>query len=324
MIRFLTESDVARLLTVRDALGLVEDAARALATGGAMNMPRQRPRTDEIVMHVLPAAYGAARTLGLKAYTSGKRGAAFWYLLFDGDGSLLALMHANNLGQIRTGAATGVATKYMSRSESRTVAVIGTGFQARSQLEAVCLVREIAAVRVWGRTPEHVETFAREMSAKVGVAVEPAPSVREAVAGADVVVTMTSASKPVLEGAWLREGTHVNAAGSNRINAAEIDPDSVRRAGVVAVEDVAQAKVESGDLQLAIEAGAFSWDRTVLLSDIVAGKAPGRHDAREITLFESLGIGLWDAAVARFVYDRAVEQGLGIELPVVEPPRKAR
>jgi ornithine cyclodeaminase/alanine dehydrogenase-like protein (mu-crystallin family) len=127
---------------------------------------------------------------------------------------------------------------------------------------------------------------------------------------------MTSASSPVLEGAWLRAGAHVNAAGSNRANAQEIDVDAVQRAALVAVEDVAQAQVESGDLLAAEKAGAWRWDAATLLSDVVAGKAPGRAAADQITLFESLGIGLWDVAAASFIFDACVVQGRGTKLPI--------
>lgn len=326
MILYLTESDVARLLTMHDAIHAVEDAARALGEGRAMNCPRQRPRTDSTVLHVLPAAYGDANAMGLKAYTTGKRGTAFYYLLFDAEGLLLALIEANTLGAIRTGAASGVATRYMSREDSSTLAVIGTGHQARTQIEAVVHVRNITRVRAWSRTRERLEAFCAEMGEKLHLAIEPAASVREAVDGADVVVTMTSSTEPVVEGSWIAPGTHLNVAGSNNIARREVDGETIARSGVVAVEDLAQAKVESGDLKFALKEGKFAWERAVRFGDVVAGKTPGRHDRGEITLFKSLGIGLWDAVAARHVYDRAVAEHAGVELPVSEPlrPRTGR
>jgi alanine dehydrogenase len=321
MILYLTEADVVRLFSMHDAIRLVEDAAKALGEGRAMNCPRQRPRTATTVLHVLPAAYGEANVMGLKAYTAGKRGTAFYYLLFDADGMLLAFIEANALGAIRTGAASAVATRYMSREESSTVAIIGAGRQARTQLEAIVHVRNVTRIRAWNRSRERLDTFVSEMGEKIGKKIEVAAGVREAVEGADIVVTMTSAAQPVVEGAWLAPGTHVNAAGSNNVARREIDAQVVARSAIVAVEDLAQAKVESGDLKLAIDEGQFSWERAVLLGDIVAGKTPGRHDAREITLFESLGIGLWDAVSARHIYDRAVAEHAGVELPVTEPLR---
>lgn len=321
MILYLKESDVVRLFTMHDAIALVEDAARALGEGRANNFPRQRPHTDGTTMHVLPAAYGGANVMGLKAYTTGKRGTAFYYLLFDAEGKLLALIEANWLGAIRTGAASAVATRYMSRENSTTLGIIGTGHQARTQLEAVAHVRNLTRIRAWSRTRERLDPFVAEMSEKIGKTIEPAATAREAVEGADIVITMTTSTNPVLEGAWLLPGTHLNVAGSNHGHRREVDGEAVARSGIVAVEDLAQAKVEAGDLRIAAEEGKFSWDRCVLLGDIVAGKTPGRHDPKEITMFKSLGIGLWDAVSARRIYDKAVAEHAGTELPVEEPLR---
>ncbi|HEX3452357.1 MAG TPA: ornithine cyclodeaminase family protein, partial [Solirubrobacteraceae bacterium] len=229
---------------------------------------------------------------------------------------MLALMEADALGQIRTGAASGIATRFLAREDARTLAVIGTGWQARTQLEAVVHVRPISRVLVYGRDPARRAAFCEEMEEKTGRRIEPVESAREAVAEADVVCTMTSSSVPVLEGAWLREGAHVNAAGSNRANAQEVDVETVVRSDVVAVEDLAQAKVESGDLRAANESGKWSWEHATRLSDVVAGHALGRTSDSQITLFESLGIGLWDLAAASFVFDECVVQGRGQPLPI--------
>jgi ornithine cyclodeaminase/alanine dehydrogenase-like protein (mu-crystallin family) len=313
---YLTEADVRATLTMADALRLLGEAARALAEGRADNRPRQRAHTPVSVIQNLTAAYGAH--LGHKTYTVAYkgRGARFWYTLFADSGEMLALIEADSLGQIRTGAASGLATKVLARDDARTLAVIGTGWQARSQLEAVCAVRPIERVRAYGRDGERLRTFCDETSAKVGLPVEPAASGREAVQDADVICTMTSSATPVLEGAWLSEGAHVNAAGSNRANAQEIDVETVRRAAVVAIEDVAQAKVESGDLRAANETAGWDWNQVTRLSDIVAGHALGRTGDDQITLFESLGIGLWDIAVAIHVHDACVAQGRGTRLPI--------
>ncbi len=313
---YLTEGDVAATLTVRDALTLVEEAARALAEGRAQNRPRQRAYLESSVIQVLAASY--AGRMGHKTYTVAMkgRGARFWYLLFDDNGQMLSMMEADTLGQIRTGAASGVATRFLAREDASTLGVIGTGWQARSQLEACFHVRHFTRVLVYGRNAEHRATFCEEMTAKIGRPVEPVGTAREAVENADVICTMTSANTPVFEGAWLKDGAHVNAAGSNRANAQEIDVETVRRASVIAVEDVAQAKVESGDLRAANEAGAFTWEKATLLSDVIAGHALGRTGDEQITLFESLGIGLWDIAAASHVFDRCIIEGRGQKLPI--------
>jgi alanine dehydrogenase len=313
---YLTEGDVVATLTMRDALTLVEEAARALAEERAQNRPRQRAFTTSSVIQVLVAAYGG-RT-GHKTYTVAPkgRGAKFWHTLFNENGEMLAIMEADALGQIRTGAASGVATRFLAREDSHTLAVIGTGWQARTQLEAVVHVRPISRVLVYGRDPARRAAFCEVMEAKTGRPVQPVENARDAVAEADVVCTMTSATTPVLEGAWLRAGAHVNAAGSNRAHAQEVDVEAVTRADVVAVEDLAQAKVESGDLRAANESGQWQWERATRLSDIVAGHALGRTTDSQITLFESLGIGLWDLAAASFVFDECVVQGRGQHLPI--------
>jgi ornithine cyclodeaminase/alanine dehydrogenase-like protein (mu-crystallin family) len=311
---FLTEGDVTATLTVRDAITVVEDAARALGLGEAQNMPRQRAYLGSSVLQVLPAAYGGR--MGHKTYTVATkgRGAAFWVLLFNDNGEMLAIIEADALGQMRTGAASGVASRFMAREDAHTLGIIGTGWQARSQLEAVAHVRDITTIHVYGRDRARRESFCEEMSERVGLRIVPVDSAREAVSDADIVCTMTPSTTPVFEGAWLRAGAHVNAAGSNRPIAQEIDSETVRRAAIVALEDLAQAQVESGDLLAAERSGDWNWDRAVLLSDIAAGKVPGRTSDDQITLFESLGVGIWDVAAASFVFDACVAQGRGTRL----------
>jgi ornithine cyclodeaminase/alanine dehydrogenase-like protein (mu-crystallin family) len=204
----------------------------------------------------------------------------------------------------------------MAREDARTLGVIGTGFQARTQIAAIVAVRPIAEIRAWGRDAQRLASFCAEVGASIGKPVMARPDARSAIDGADVVATMTSAATPVFAGAWLAPGTHVNAAGSNRATNAEIDAETVRRAGIVAVEDLAQAKIESGDLIAAHDAGAFRWETAVRLADVVAGTIPGRTAADEITLFESLGVGIWDLAAASHVYDACVRLGLGTSLPI--------
>jgi ornithine cyclodeaminase/alanine dehydrogenase-like protein (mu-crystallin family) len=313
MPRYLTEDDVVATFTITDALRVVERAARELAAGRAMNAPRQRVNAGGAVLQVLPAALDGR--VAHKSYTVGPRGARFWVTLYDADGAMLALIEANRLGQIRTGAASGVATRFLARSDARVLGMIGTGFQARTQVEAICQACPIERVRVFGRDPERLRTFASELSALLDLPVEPASSPHAAIADADVVATMTSATTPVFAASSLRPGTHINAAGSNRPAAAEIDRETVRRCAVVAVEDVAQARTESGDLIAAVDAGLFAWERAVRLADVIAGLVDGRTGADDLTLFESLGIGLWDIAAANHVYDACVSQGRGTELP---------
>jgi alanine dehydrogenase len=315
MIHFISEEDVDAVFDVKTSIELLDSAARALAAGTASNTPRQRPATTGIFMNLMGA--GLDGRIGHKCYPIARpRGANFMVTLYDNDASLLALIQSNRLGQIRTGAASGLATRLMAREDASVAAVIGTGKQARTQLEAVCRVRPIKHARAAGRNPEHTQKFCTEMSALLGIPVEPATDVATAVRGSHVVITMTSAVDPLVLGSMLEPGMHINAAGSNKASAAEIDADVVRRADIVAVEDLAQAKIESGDLLRAEKAGAWDWSRAVLLSDIVTGKVPGRTSDDQITLFESLGVAIWDIAAANYIYDQCVKTGRGREIDI--------
>jgi ornithine cyclodeaminase/alanine dehydrogenase-like protein (mu-crystallin family) len=317
MIRFLTEEDVAATLDVATTIDLLDSAARALEAGTASVTPRQRPATTGVFMNLMGA--GLDGRIGHKCYPIARpHGANFVVTLYGSDAKMLALIQANKLGQIRTGAASGLATRLMARADASRAAIIGTGWQARTQLEAVCKARPIKHAFAAGRNPEHTQKFCTEMTASLGIPVEPAADVASAVRDADVVSVMTSASEPLLFGSMLKPGTHVNAAGSNRATSTEIDAEVVSRSGIVAIELLAQAKVESGDLLSAEKAGAWDWSRATLLSDIVAGKKPGRTSDDQITLFESLGIALWDIAAANYVFDQCVKTGRGkeIDLPI--------
>jgi ornithine cyclodeaminase/alanine dehydrogenase-like protein (mu-crystallin family) len=316
MIRYISEADVAACLTVPVTIDLLEAAARDFAGGKASIAPRQRIMSGTMLMNLMGGGVGGR--IGHKGYPIQRpRGANFWVTLFDDTASLIAMIQANTLGQIRTGAASGLATKFMARKDASVATIVGTGWQARTQLEAVCAVRPIAHAYASGRNPEHTQHFCDEMSAKLGITVEPAKDLASAVGASHVVMTMTNAAEPLVHGSMLAPGTHVNAAGSNKATSAEIDEKVVRRSGIVAIEHLAQAKVEAGDLLLAEREGSFDWSRAVLLSDIVAGNHAGRNSDEEITLFESLGVGLWDIAAANFVYDYCVKNGLGrdVDLP---------
>lgn len=315
MTLFLTESQVAELVSVPQLVDALEASFQDKAAGLAPNVPRGRAALPSgAVLHVMSAAWGPGRVLGLKAYTTSSGGARFLVLLYDEAGRLVCAMQANVLGQRRTGAATGLATRHMARPDARTVALLGAGWQARTQLEAVCAVRPVERVWVYSRTRERREAFAREMSEVVGRPVVAVASAEEAVRDADVVCTITTSREPVLFGRWLQPGVHVNAAGSNWAHRREVDAEVVERAAVVAVDDLAQARVESGDLILAAREGKWDWSRAVELGDVVAGRAAGRTGPGDITLFCSQGIALEDVVAAKLAYERARILGVGREV----------
>ena len=323
---FLREDDVRGLLTMEDALEAVEEAFRLHGLGEADNRPRQRPRLPEAMLHVLAAGVPGAG-LGLKAYTVGSGGVRFVVLLWDAQtGDLEALIEAGHMGQMRTGAASGVATKYLARPDARSVGILGTGTQAPAQLEAVCAVRPLDKILAYSPTPHHRRRFAAEMTERLGLTVEPVDAARDAVVDADIVITITKASTPVLHGDWLRPGAHVNAVGSNRSRAQEIDARTLERAALVTIDDLDQGRIEAGDLLAAERENVLSWDEVVELGHIVVGPHwgpptmvgrhhPGRRDPESITVFESLGVAMQDIAVARIVYDKALDTGLGDPMP---------
>ncbi len=312
---YIKEDEAGRLLSMDDALRAVEAAFRELGTGTAVNIPRSRVRLPGHTLHVMSGGISELNLTGLKAYTTTRHGAKFVVLLFDADtGDPVAAIEADRLGQIRTGAASGVATKYMAREDAAVVGVIGTGWQARSQLAAVCGVREVTHVKAFGRDRTRKEAYCRDMSEALGVPVQPADSARSCVEDADVVITVTNSAQPVLEGAWLAAGTHVNAAGSNALVRSEIDMETVRRARVVAVDSREQARLECGDLLEPVEKGLLHWDRVHELADVVAGHVAGRIDPADITIFESQGLAVEDVAVAAVVCERAKAEGAGRQI----------
>lgn len=288
---YLSEADVRELLPMRDAIGLMRAGFRALAEGRAINQSRRRLVLETgSALHSMAAAFGGY--FGTKFYsTHPQHGAYFYFVLYDANRAQpLAWMEANHLGQIRTGAATGYATDLLANPDADTLGVIGSGFQARTQVEAIRAVRPIRTVRVWSRNEEKRRKFAEACSAHAVATAE------EAVRGAHIVVTATNSPEPVLEDSWIAPGTLVNAMGANSPTRRELPGDLVQRATLVAVDSIEQAKIEAGDLIL-----ADSWKNVVELQNVQ------RHfDAGKIAIFKSLGICVEDVAAGAFVYERAL------------------
>ncbi len=308
----LNEDEVRQVLTMDLALEAVEQGLRKMALDEAHNIPRARAQTDHAMLHVMGAAAKSLGVLGAKVYAASRKGANFIVPLFDGKtGALLSIMQADYLGQVRTGAASGVATKYMAREDATEVGLFGSGKQARTQLAAVCKVRRVRQARVFSPNEENRKRFAAEMSEVCQTEVVPASRPEEAAAEKDVVITATTSREPVLQGAWLARGTHVNAVGSNFPSKAELDTAAVRRAATVVVDSKEQARLEAGDFTQALEDGLLHWADVRELGQVIVGRYPGRKHPEDVTLFKSLGIAVEDVAVAARVYARAVEAGIG-------------
>lgn len=290
------------------AIALVEGGFQHLASGHAKNDPRRRLQLgSSATLHYMAAVDLAFGYLGIKVYsTHPQTGAHFTFLLYAADGRPLASMDANALGQIRTGAASGVATRLLARPDAGVVGLIGSGFQAQTQVEAVAHVRRVREVRVFSRSSENRRRFAARMAHLLQLPITPVETAEEAVRGCDIAITATNARDPVLLGQWLSPGVHINAVGSNHFRRRELDVAAVSRASLVVADSLEQAKMESGDLITAFEQGAGGWDRVVELADVLSGKSPGRRFAEEITLFKSNGLAIEDVAAAGHIYEQAM------------------
>jgi alanine dehydrogenase len=316
MALLLTEADVRKILTMPLALDAVERAFRHLGDGSAVLHSRHRLHMPgKSYLHYMAAGDPSSGYMGLKIYTSSRQGLRFLIPLFSvTSGDLLALVEGDYLGQMRTGAASGVATKFLANPVARAVGMIGTGSQAHTQLEAIAQVRKIESVKAFGRDAERRKRFAAGMRSRLGVKVEAVSTAEEAVRDADIVITATTSTDPVLLGKWLKPGAHINAIGANFPQKRELDDEAVRRPSLIAVDSREQSKLEAGDLIRAFGSDASRWNNVVELAEIVSGKVPGRRDSAQVTLFKSNGIAIEDIVVAGRVYELARAQSLGREI----------
>jgi alanine dehydrogenase len=326
MTLHISEAEVREVLSMPLAVEAVEEISRKQATGEVVVHPRRRfELPGGAFFHYMAAADCTAGFVAMKQYTYVRGKLRFLVPLYEmATGNLLALIEADYMGQLRTGAASGVATKYLARKDARVAAIIGTGGQARTQLEAVATVRKLESARAYGRDASRREKFCKEMSERVGIPVHPSSSAQEAVRGADIISTATTASQPVVRGADLSPGAHINAIGANHAHKRELDDEAMASADVIVVDSVEQSRQEAGDLIIAFHGDESCWTGVKKLSDIVAGKTSGRTSDGELTLFKSNGIASWDLAVAMKVYALALEKKLGRELPLWTDVPKTR
>ncbi|MCY3802556.1 MAG: ornithine cyclodeaminase family protein [Chloroflexi bacterium] len=315
MTLHISEDEVNRLLDMPAAIDAVEQVFRFQGEGLVHNVPRRRAVGKSMVLHLMGAAVSPLDRVGFKAYTTGPSGVRFVINLYrESTGELDAVIDAGRLGQLRTGAASGVSARCMAREDAKVAAIIGSGYQARTQLEAIAHVRQLSEVYVFSRSPENRAAFAAEMSQSLDLEVEPVGDAETACEQADIIVAATDSATPVVKGDWIAPGAHVAAMGANRISARELDDAAMGGFDLIAVDDIEQTRIESGDLSGAVDNDVISWDEVVHLGDIVAGRVPGRSYRSQMTLFKSLGIALWDVAAAHYVYERAVQDGAGTEL----------
>lgn len=317
MAIYLTEDEVAGLLEMPAVITAVEQVMAAHARGEVVDYPRQRVRLPGSITHLLQGGVPGANLSGFKVYTSSGGRARFWVHLFDAtSGDPVAVLEADRLGMMRTGAAAGVATKWLARPDARVAGVFGAGWQAEGQILALCAVRPLERIKVFARDRDRLAAFCERMSAATGVAVEPAAGAEETVRGSDVVVTITTSPKPLFDAEWLEAGVHINAAGSNSLARQELSEASVRRADVICVDSRETALREAGDLLPLLEKGRTHSGKWVELGEVIAGIRPGRTSAEQITLFESQGMAIQDIAVASKLLELARERNVsGVPLP---------
>ncbi|MEX2612497.1 MAG: ornithine cyclodeaminase family protein [Gaiellaceae bacterium] len=303
---YLTESEIESLLAPADAVEAIEDCFRRMARGEVEIAPRRRLRLEDGALADMAASDLALGLAGGKLYSAFAEGAAFVVCLFDTTKpEIVAVIEADRLGKLRTGAASGVAARYLARRGARTLGVIGCGYQAETQVACIrAALPSIERVVAFCRTPERLASFCERMGA------EPGESHRDPGAQ-DVVVTITTSRDPVLRGEWLSPGALVIAAGANVASRRELDNAVLERASFVCCDSLETARLESGDLIEPVHAGVLDWLEVHELHEIVSGEVPGRQSDADVVVFKSNGIAAWDVALGAEALRRARDQGVG-------------
>lgn len=297
----ITEAQVKELLPVRECVEVLREAFSL----PYINIPRYRLKSRNSLLHVMSGSIPDLQVMGLKAYGTSRTAGQFVVLLFsEPDGTVLAEIEADALGQIRTGAASGLATSLLATPEAETAAIIGTGYQAQTQMLAIDSVCKLKEIRIYSRNEANRKSFVQTMQSQVEPRLIASNNAEECVREADIICTITSSRDPVVFGDWLKKGCHINAAGSNWSNKRELDGTAVRRCGLICVDHREQSRIESGDLIQELK--PEEWERVVELSDVVTGKAR-RSSRDEITLFKSNGIAIEDVAAANYIYRKLKE-----------------
>jgi ornithine cyclodeaminase/alanine dehydrogenase len=324
MTLYISNFEVQSVLGMDEAIKVVEDGFKEFCLGRvqmpqrvALNifkvegwvgvMPVYIEKTDVLTVKIVSAYpkninLGFPTIVGLLVYLDSKTGFP------------LAIIEAEHLTAVRTGAASGVATKYLAKKTIENVGIFGSGSQAKTQLEALCRVREIRLVKVYSPNSQHRNSFAKEMSKNLGLEVVPVENPKFAVKNSDIVVTATNSKKPVLNGRWLEEGVHLNAIGAHTPTTRELDDLTIKKSKIV-VDSKESALKEAGDLVIPLNKKVISRRKIYAeLGEIVLGRKKGRVSENEITLFKSVGLAFQDAVVAQIVYEKAKKLGLGVEI----------
>ena len=315
MALFLKDEDVAQCVTMDAMLEAIESMQRQYGDGQAHNMTRRKIIADSGMLSVMGGGLFHQGLLGVKTYTVVKGAYSFQVSLYDANtGELLLYTQANRLGQLRTGATTGVAVKHLANPGDATVGIIGTGGQAPTQLEALSKVRGIKKIKAYSRTQERREEFARRMTDTMGVEVSAVTSNEDAVRDCDIVLCIAATMDPVVEGAWLKDGSTLIGAGPTTWRAREVDEAVITRAGKLIVDSTEQAAIEAGDLCSAVDKGIIQWSKVHELRHVVSGAVTGRDSNDQVVYAKIMGTGVADVAAAKLAYDSAKAAGLGTEM----------
>ena len=306
MTLFITESEVTRILSHKKAIELLDEGMKAVGSGKAFNMPRKRIPAGYGggAMNFMAASWPERGIAGHKSYVVSKGNATFVVLLYSTEGKgLLAVIEANMLGQIRTGAASGLASKYMAKSNSKSLSIIGSGFQAQSQLLSIASIFNLESINVYSRSENKRNVFASNLSNEVNLQIKPHKNIESAVEESDIVCLITNSAKPVLPNELMTNGMHINAAGGNNWLRSEISSDSMEKFDLISCDSLEQAKYESKELMEATEKGIISWNNVKELGSLIYENKK-RESENHITLYESLGVAIQDLSVAKYIYDQ--------------------
>ena len=315
MALFLRDEEVSRAVTMDDMLPAIESMQGHFGRGEAMILPRRKIIASGGMLAVMGGGLFYDGVLGVKTYTVVRGTYSFQVSLYDAEtGRLMCYTQANRLGQLRTGATTAVAVKYLSNSDATTVGIIGTGYQAPTQLEAVSKVRNIKSVKAFSRTAENRDAFAKSMADSLGIAVSSASGAQEVVEGSDIVICIAAATEPVVSGEWLATGATLVGAGPTTWRIREVDDATLVRADKIFVDSTEQVRDEAGDMASAVDRGLLQWSQLLELRHAVAGTLTGRDNHNQIVYAKMMGTGVADVAAAKLAYDKATEMGLGTEM----------
>ena len=315
MTLFLRDEQVAQCVTMNEMLAAIENMQAKFGLGKAFNLGRRKIIAETGMLSVMGGGLYYDGVLGVKTYTVVRGSYSFQVSLYDAaTGKLLCYTQANRLGQLRTGATTGVAVKHLANGGPLTVGIIGTGGQAPTQLQAVASVRELAGVKAFSRNPERRADFAARMSESLGVEVKAAETNVEAVQDCDLVIGIAATTEPVIQGDWLRPGVTVIGAGPTTWRVSEVDENTLTRADKLFVDSLDQAPIEAGDIAAAVDRGLLNWSQLTELRYAVCGAIAGRDNEGQIIYAKLMGTGVADVAAAKLAYDNARDRGLGTEM----------